>query len=106
MVTKDILDEMTRRLVKTYNPLAIYLFGSYAWGSPTEESDVDLLVIVKESNERRWKRPIAGSLALWGMGVPKDLLVYTKTEFDRALEHPSTLARKVYEEGKVLYASA
>lgn len=106
MVTKEIIDEMTNRLVKAYNPEAIYLFGSYAWGNPSEESDVDLLVVVATSNQKRWERPRAGSAVLWQLGHPKDLVVYTRAEFDRAAEHPSTLARKVKEEGIKLYAKA
>lgn len=34
MVNKKLLEEVKNRLVETYNPIAIYLFGSYAWGKP------------------------------------------------------------------------
>lgn len=47
MINKETIEEVKNRLVKTYNPIAIYLFGSYAWGSPTEDSDLDLLVIIE-----------------------------------------------------------
>lgn len=106
MVTKEILDEVTRRLVKAYDPVAIYLFGSYAWGSPTEDSDVDLLIVVERSDKPRWERTYPGAKALWGIGLSKDLLIYTEAEFKRAAEHPSTLARKVQNEGVLLYAVA
>ena len=106
MITQETIDEVTRRLVEVYDPMEIYLFGSYAWGSPTEDSDMDLLVVVKESNEPRWQRANPGAKALWGVGVSKDLLIYTKAEFERAVEHPSTLARKVKQEGVLLYAAA
>lgn len=106
MVTKEMLAEVTRRLVKAYDPITIYLFGSYAWGSPTEDSDIDLAIVVNEANPRRVKRTLAASEALWGLGVPKDVIVYTKTEFFSAAQHPSTLARKILEEGHVLYGKA
>ena len=48
MITNEVIEEVKNRLVKTYDPLAIYLFGSYAWGTPTEESDLDLVIIVDQ----------------------------------------------------------
>jgi predicted nucleotidyltransferase len=41
MATREILDDIKNRLVKAYDPVAIYLFCSYVWGTPNEESDVD-----------------------------------------------------------------
>jgi DNA polymerase sigma len=46
MINKRILEEVKEKLIKTYNPLEIYLFGSYAWGCPDEDSDLDLLIII------------------------------------------------------------
>ncbi len=46
MINQKMIDEVTQRLVKTHSPVAIYLFGSYAWGSPNEDSDLDVAVIV------------------------------------------------------------
>ena len=37
MINKNIIKEVTEKLIKTYNPIEIYLFGSYAWGSPDED---------------------------------------------------------------------
>ena len=45
MITPEIIEEVKKRLIAVYKPEAIYLFGSYAWGAPTEGSDLDLLVI-------------------------------------------------------------
>lgn len=44
------LDEITARLVAEFDPEAVYLFGSYVWGEPDEDSDLDLLVVVAESD--------------------------------------------------------
>ena len=46
MITQELLGAITRRLVEVYNPEAIYLFGSYVWGVTTEDSDIDLMVLV------------------------------------------------------------
>lgn len=52
MIPQSTIDEAIRRLVKAYNPLQIYLYGEYAWGTPNEESSYDLLIIVESSDER------------------------------------------------------
>ena len=51
MISQDKIQEATRRLVEAYNPVAIYLFGSYAWGVPTEDSDLDFMVSTRLESE-------------------------------------------------------
>ena len=104
MITPEILEEVTKRLVATYHPEKIYLFGSYAWGTPDDESDLDLLVIVRESNEKSHKRTIVGHRALWELDIAKDLMVYTQDEFDARVSDPTTLVYKIKNNGKVIYA--
>ena len=48
------------RLVDVYRPLRIYLFGSYAWGTPTDESDYDLCVVIETSDEKKTNRSRKG----------------------------------------------
>ena len=48
---ETMLKEMTQRLVAEFQPRQIYLFGSYAWGQPNKDSDVDLLVVVPDSDQ-------------------------------------------------------
>ncbi len=79
----DVLDEMVRRLVAEFQPEQIILFGSRAWGEPDEESGVDLLVIVSESDERPTQRAARAYHCLGGIGVPKDILVKTRAEVDK-----------------------
>ena len=106
MVTKDVLEEVKNRLVETYNPIAIYLFGSYVWGKPTEDSDLDLLIVIDQSGEKSYERVRPGQRALFGLGISKDLIVYTKDEFDRISSNVTTLGYKIKREGKVIYARA
>ena len=95
------------RLVDVYRPLQIYLFGSFAWGTPTDDSDFDLCVVVESSNEKKRNRSIIGRSALLdtihqrSRGI--DLIVYTATEFNRAASHPSTLASPIKSKGVLLY---
>jgi predicted nucleotidyltransferase len=106
MITQETIAEVTRRLVKLYQPSKIYLFGSYAWGSPTEDSDLDIFIIVDESQEKSHRRGIPASRVLWGLDISKDILVYTQKEFDERVDHPSTLCHLIQQKGKVLYARA
>ncbi|HLB40433.1 MAG TPA: nucleotidyltransferase domain-containing protein [Candidatus Babeliales bacterium] len=106
MVTQETLEEVKKRLIKAYNPVSIYLFGSYAWGTPTEDSDLDLLIVVDQSQEKSYQRPLSGYDALFGMNIAKDIIVYTKAEFDAAAENSTTLSFKVKQGGKLIYARA
>lgn len=106
MVTQNIIEEVKRRLVKVYKPSKIYLFGSYAWGTPHEESDLDILVVVDESHERPIKRSFNGYKALWGLGIAKDIIVYTKDEFETLARKKASLQYKIKHWGKVIYARA
>ncbi|QQR49083.1 nucleotidyltransferase domain-containing protein [bacterium] len=106
MISKDIIEEVKNRLVTTYNPVAIYIFGSYAWGSPSEDSDLDLLIVIDHSDEKSYKRPIPGYDALFGLGISKDIIVATHEEFARRSCDVTTLEYKIKNEGKVIYARA
>ena len=106
MITQATIEEVKNRLVKVYNPLEIYLFGSYAWGNPNEDSDLDLFVIVDDSDEKRSKRAIQGSMALFGLGIAKDIVVYTKKEFQAHCKKQASLSFKVKTQGRKIYARA
>lgn len=106
MISQEIIEKVKNRLVKAYNPESIYLFGSYAWGTPTEDSDLDLLIVVDESDEKSFKRPLAAYDALFGMNIAKDIIVYTKQEFDTISKNKTTLGFKIKKDGKLIYARA
>ena len=98
-----ILQEMTRRLVAEFQPTQIFLFGSHAWGQPTEDSDVDLLVIVPSSEKSRMERGLQARRCLRGLNTPKDVLVETQAEVARASSVYATLESEILERGIKLY---
>jgi predicted nucleotidyltransferase len=101
----DFLDEIKTRLVKTYDPVEIYLFGSHAWGTPNDESDIDLLVVVEKSDEpKRFKRSLIGYDALLDLRVANDVVIYTEAEFEDISKDLTSLACKVKRFGKRIYA--
>ncbi len=102
-VTSALLQEMTRRLVKEFDPEQIILFGSYAWGTPNKDSDVDLMVIVAESEETEYQRMVRALRVLREMTVPSDVFVKTRAEFDRYKHVYASLECLITEKGQVLY---
>jgi uncharacterized protein len=98
-----LLDQITQKLVVNLHPEQIILFGSYAYGEPTEDSDIDLLVIVSQSDEPRYRRSRQAYKVLRGIGIPKDILVITRAEVARKTNVASSLVNQVLRQGKVLY---
>src|ERR1017187_9659031 len=74
----SLIQTATQRLVAEFQPEQIWLFGSHAWGMPTEDSDVDLMVIVPHSEERSIQRMQRAHRCLRGIGFAKDVLVPTR----------------------------
>jgi len=102
-VDEKLLDEITSRLAHELHPEGIWLFGSYAWGTPDEGSDLDLFVVVSESDESPVERMRRAHRCLRGLGLAKDVLVKTRREFDRSRALPSTLDFLVFHRGRKVY---
>jgi len=102
---KKVLEKIKEKLVRAYNPVAIYLFGSHAWGVPTKDSDLDLLIVVEKSELNHELRPIAAYDALEDVHVPLDIIVYTRNEFEHKIKDVSTLGYKIKQEGRVVYGA-
>lgn len=95
-----------KKLVEAYDPVEIYLFGSYVWGHPDDESDLDLLIVVNELTGSRYKMMVRGHKALIDEFISKDIIVYTKQEFDSRAQDPISCAFKIKSKGKRIYAKA
>ena len=100
-----IVAEMVRRLVASFRPERIYLFGSHARGEAGPDSDYDLLMVIDHSSLPRYKRDQAAFEVLAGIGASKDVLVLTRDEFDRTRLVVSSLPATVEREGLLLYAA-
>jgi uncharacterized protein len=96
------IPEIREKIVKEINPEKVILFGSYAWGTPTDDSDVDLLIIQK-SDEPRRTRQINLRRKLFGSGVAMDFIIYTPDELDGRLRIRDVFVNKILRQGKVLY---
>lgn len=100
-----VLQEVVRRLVATYQPDRIYLFGSHARGEATSDSDYDLLVVVSNSTPLVARQSARAYEALWGLGVGADVLVWTQRAFDERLHLRASLPATVVREGTLLHAA-
>jgi predicted nucleotidyltransferase len=90
-------------LVSKLKPEKIILFGSYAYGNPTPDSDVDLLVIMK-TRAKEIDRYIAVSNLLYPRQFPVDILVKTPREIDvESKKKGNFFLREILNKGKVLY---
>lgn len=95
-------DDILVRLMNL-NPEKVILFGSQAKKTNTEDSDFDILVIVSKSEHNRAYRTSLALKFLRGIGIPIDLLVYTKDEI-REWEHiDNSFINEVLKTGKVIY---
>jgi uncharacterized protein len=104
MVAMDSIWEMTERIVQEFRPEQIILFGSYAYGTPTADSDVDLLVILPFEGKAPRK-----SLEILNKVNPTfavDLLVRTPEQIQQRLAWNDFFLQEIMEKGKVLYEAA
>ncbi len=98
----ETLPGVIERLVAALNPHKIILFGSYAYGHPTPDSDVDLLVVWDTDLPPR-ERVKAVSRLMYPRPFPVDILVKTRAELESELPRNFFL-REIVTRGRVLYA--
>jgi predicted nucleotidyltransferase len=102
---KNFINQVIERL-KPLNPEKIILFGSYAYGSPDEESDIDLMVILKDNfipkdfneNMNLYLR-VSSRIRDLKKKTPIDLIVYTKAMYERFIELGSSFSREILSKG-------
>src|SRR5436309_332213 len=92
-------------IAREFHPQRIVLFGSYAYGTPTEDSDADLLVVMDIPEEETRRQAVAIRKHI-RRRIRMDLLVRTPRELAFRIEHNDWFYREILERGKVLYESA
>ena len=98
-----ILDEIASKIANAFNPEKIIVFGSHAYGRPTEKSDIDILVIM-ETTKREIERMIAVNRLLrdYHKKIDFDILVKTPSEVKHRLEIGDPFIGEIISKGKVL----
>lgn len=100
---KNLLATVTQRLVAEFQPEQVWLYGSHVWGHPHDDSDVDLFVVVPESDETPIRRSQRAHRCLRGLRMPKDVLVETRREVDRVKGIKTSLESIILSRGRRLY---
>ena len=101
-VTEEKLRDLAQHIARAFDPTRIILFGSYAYGTPSSDSDVDLLIVM-DSQERPAKRSQAISKLLRDRPFPMDILVRTPQEINQRLAMGDPFIREITKQGRVLY---
>ena len=103
MVSRDEIQAFVDQLVRRFRPAMVILFGSYANGRPTEDSDVDLMVVMPH---RGPSARVATQIRLaCPRTFPMDLIVRTPAEIRRRLRTGDPFVRDVTSGGIVLHES-
>ena len=104
MITQQQIHQVVQKIASHYKPEKIILFGSYADGTACEDSDLDLLVVVKTSDQPRHKRARNIRKLLWGtLDVPKDIVVYTEKEINEWENVKEAFITTAIITGRILY---
>ena len=101
---QDELDSIKDTILKTVLAEAIYLFGSYAYGSPNQDSDLDIFVVIPDTVQTH---PLDVGIAIrknlrYKISVALDLLVGKSSVFNRR-KKSLTLENTIAEEGLMIY---
>ena len=103
---ESLLRQMVKTIVNEVSPETIILFGSRARGEARPDSDVDLLVVETEPfSPQRSRRKEAARLymALRNLGVSKDILLYSRDEFEHWKDSLNHVVGRAHREGRVLH---
>jgi len=100
---QPVIEEATRRLVAEFQPEQIWLFGSYAWGEPTKDSDLDLLMLVTDEKQTSIQHQRLARRCLRYIDMPKDVLIQSASSFQRYRDVHSSMSHKIAVEGRLVY---
>lgn len=104
MVSRHAIRRFADEVARKFKPKQVILFGSYAYGKPTPDSDVDLLVVMPY--DRRKGRMSLRILQALDYHFPLDLLVRTPAEIRQRQRWGDCFIEEVLTKGKVLYEAA
>ena len=105
LTTDGMIREMVRRIVERFSPEKVILFGSYARGAATPDSDVDLMVVMKCSGPPH-EQAVAIRRILANLPVSKDIVVVTPEYFEEYHDIVGTVVWPAVREGRLLYDRA
>ena len=102
MLSEKAFRQAIRRIRQVAQPSKIILFGSYARGEATDDSDLDLMVILPGKPDKM-AEIIRLRRAIGALGVGVDVLVFSEDEAQRRGQVPGTVVYWANKEGRILY---
>lgn len=101
------INDIKNKILNTVDVSKIYLFGSYARGTQTEQSDYDFFVVIPDGSVRPLEamQKIYCSLAKSPMKVPVDVLAAYEKDFEQRKAMPSSIEQTIQKEGVLLYGA-
>ncbi len=99
-IKEEEIQHLIDSIVKNFHPQKIILFGSYAWGKPEPDSDVDLLIILKTRNTLDTAVSIRQVIE---HRFPVDIIVKTPKQVERRLKAGDSFISEIIKKGKVIY---
>lgn len=103
-ITSKVISDFATQVARQFRPQQIILFGSYAYGNPTDHSDVDILVVMPFKGRNPDK-----ATEIWMATKPKfpiDIMVRKPAELKKRLKMGDFFLREITAKGKVLYEAA
>lgn len=101
-LNEDILDEIVRRIVERAHPEKVILFGSHAYGVPTKDSDVDLIVVKRDVASKR-NESVRIRKLLRGILLPFDIIVVSPEEFEFDKDESGSIFKEASRKRVVIY---
>jgi predicted nucleotidyltransferase len=101
-----VIQDILKAVLEAADPERVILFGSAARGEACSDSDVDILVVEKESSFQggcRWAESSKIRRALWDIPVPIDILLFTPEEIEKWKDSTNHVIARSMREGRVLY---
>lgn len=102
MIKREIINEVVNKIKARFRPQKIFLFGSYAWGMPDEDSDIDLFLIM-DSHLRRDVRSRMIQKIFSDRTFPLDIIVYTPKEVENSLKRGNLFVQEILTKGALLH---
>jgi predicted nucleotidyltransferase len=110
MLQQDIKQKIIEKLSANVNLYKVILFGSFAYGNPGKDSDIDLIVVTDdETMPRNYEENISHYLKVSSAlrdikkNIPMDLIVHTKSMYSKFIELGSLFSKEILKKGEILY---
>ncbi|MBW7917683.1 MAG: nucleotidyltransferase domain-containing protein [Anaerolineae bacterium CFX3] len=100
-IPQAAIDDVARQIVEKFHPIKVILFGSYAYGTPRRESDVDLLVVMETDIREVQQEILILKNIEHRFGL--DILVKTPKTFNERIEAGDSFLKEIVQKGRVLY---